>query len=105
VCNKINQDNYSSEYLNQGTGDEVRVKVRHTKENPGADGRRLDRHNVEITHTVFAVPDTSPEFRRVVSTTIRNFPDDTVADAVDVLEASSYYLDSTIGTSLIGWES
>jgi hypothetical protein len=41
----------------------------------------------------------------VVSTTIRNFPDDTVADAVDVLEASSYYLDSAIGTSLIGWES
>jgi hypothetical protein len=105
VCNKINQYNYSSEYLNQGTGDEVRVKVRHTKENPGSDGRKLDRHNVEITQTVYAVPDTSPEYRRVVSYTVRNFPDDTAADVVDVGEAMSYIMDDTLLTGLNGWES
>lgn len=105
VCNKINQDNYSAEYLNRNATDEVRVKVRHTTENPGSDGRKLDRHNVEITQTVYAVPDTSPEYRRVVSYTVRNFPDDTAADVVDVGEAMSYIMDDTLLTGLNGWES
>jgi hypothetical protein len=105
VCNKINQDNYSAEYLHRNATDEVRVKVRHTTENPGSDGRKLDRHNVEITQTVYAVPDTSPEYRRVVSYTVRNFPDDTAADVVDVGEAMSYVMDDTLLTGLNGWES
>jgi hypothetical protein len=105
VCNKINQDNFTAEYLNRGTGDEVRVKVRHSRENPKADGRRLDRHNVEITHTVYAVADTSPEYTRVTSTTIRNYPDDDSADVSDLAEASSYLLDETLILKLVGWES
>jgi hypothetical protein len=105
VCNKINQDNYASEYLYRDADEEVNVKVRHSKENPQADGRYFDRHNLEIKHTVFAVADTSPEYVRIVSTTIRHFKADDPADVSDVVEASSYYLDETQALKIIGWES
>lgn len=71
---KINQDGYSSEYLLKETLSEFRVKIRHTKTNP-RNGTPHDRHNVEITETVYAT-DTADEFQRKAYFVIEQTPND-----------------------------
>jgi hypothetical protein len=61
---KINQDQYSSEYYLRETLQELTMKIRHTKTSPKDGSLAADRHNVEITQTVFAVVGTSPEYTR-----------------------------------------
>lgn len=71
---KINTPAYASEYLYKDTTEEYRLKVRHSETNVG-----FDRHNVEVTHTVWATP-TTPEIVRksyIVAELAPN--DDTVA--------------------------
>ncbi|DAD52253.1 coat protein [ssRNA phage SRR6960507_12] len=52
---RINQDSYGSEYYLEETSQSFRVKIRHSKETPRKDGVQYDRHNVELTQTIFAV--------------------------------------------------
>lgn len=58
---RINNDNYTSEYLLTDTTEEYRVKIRHSKEGTQTNGIQFDRHNVELTHTIYGTggdPDT-----------------------------------------------
>jgi hypothetical protein len=73
--NRINQDGYGSEYLLREATQEFRAKVRHSKEGVQADGTQFDRHNVELTQTVYAT-DTTPKITRVVYTVLRCTYDD-----------------------------
>lgn len=105
VCSKINQDAFSAEYLNRLTTDEIRVKVRHTKESAkSGELYPLERHNVLVTQRVFATPTTTEKFREV-SFTIRARPDDLVADVTNVGKAQAFYLTGTILDKLYAWES
>lgn len=104
VCSKINQDAYSSEYLNRNATDEVRVKVRHSRENAKlGELYPVERHNVLITQTVFSTPTTDEKFREV-SYTIRNRANDAVASVTDVGEAANFYLGSSVLDKLFVWE-
>lgn len=69
--NRINQDNYSSEYLLRETTGAYGLKVRHSKEAKAVRGEPMDRHNVELSYTFYG---TSPDdgYTVFVSTTIRN---------------------------------
>jgi len=58
--NKINQDNYGSEFLLRESLIEYRAKVRHSKSKPDASGVVYERHNCEVVATTFAT-DTVPE--------------------------------------------
>lgn len=106
VCNLINQDAYSSEYLNRSATDEVRVKVRHQQESakPG-ELYRMERHNILFTQVVFATPTATEKFREV-SFTIRNRADDTAADVVNLAEAMSFWTVKANANNekLIAWE-
>lgn len=53
---RINQDGYSSEYrLREATG-EFSLKIRNTSYNDKTrSGLRVDRHNVELKETIYAV--------------------------------------------------
>jgi len=105
VCNKINQDAYSAEYVNRVSTDEIRVKVRHQKESAKkGELYPIERHNVTITQMVFATPTTTEKYREI-SFTIRNRPDDTLVDVTNLGEAMSYYLTDTILDKLYAWES
>lgn len=104
VLNKINQDNYSSEYLNRISTDEVRMRVRHTKESPKNGAIALDRHNVEITQTIFATL-TEPEAIRQFYFVFRATPGDTESEVVDVAEGAVLWADSANLVKLLGWES
>lgn len=106
VLNKINQDNYSAEYLGrEATGlYEVRLRVRHTKETAKAGSLALDRHNVELTQTVFATVD-APEYVRQFYFVMRAAPSDTEALVIDLAEAVVFLSDATFLGKIVGWQS
>jgi len=105
VCSKINQDGYSAEYLNRISTDEIRVKIRHSKESPkNGETYQVERHNVLVTQVVFPTL-TSPERFREVSFTQRNRPDDAVLDITNLGEGITFFLTDTNLDKLYLWES
>lgn len=58
---KINQDKYQSEYYLRETLAEYRMLIRHSQPGVPAGSLSVDRHNVEISQTTFAVANTTPE--------------------------------------------
>lgn len=105
VCNKINQDSYSAEYIARSSTDEIRVKIRHQKESMKAGQTyAIERHNVLVTQTVFATPTTSEKFREV-SFTLRNRPDDTLVDITNLGEGLVFFLTDANLDKLFAWES
>lgn len=50
---RINQDNYSSEYFKRDATQEFRLRIRHTNESVRPGQRPYERHNVELTRTVY----------------------------------------------------
>lgn len=101
---KINQDNYSSEYLYRTSTEEYRVRVRHSKTGASSTRESYDRHNFEATHTTFAAGDVA-EYHVKFYFVIECKPGNTsvvLADGVcDLAIATS---DALI-TQLLGWES
>lgn len=104
TCVKINQDNYSSEYLFRNSTSQVRCRIRHSTTKATANRPAYDRHNFEVLQTVFAAGDVA-EYERKFYFVIEHKPGDTsvvVADSVaDLAIASS----NAFLVSLMGWES
>lgn len=99
---KINQDQYSSEYLFKDSTQSISLKIRHTKTKPAAGAK--DRHNVELVQTVFATSEAAEIVRKVyVVIEIANSDLDTyLATAMaDFLKLTS----PAVLTKLNGWES
>jgi hypothetical protein len=102
----INQDGYSSEYYLDDTTVTYRAKVRHTTDNVKAGTQAYDRHTVTFTRYLKPVGDT-PGSQSEISFTIRNDPNGTNSDIIDVSEAMSFYMVKAggIATKLLGFES
>lgn len=99
---KINQDAYGSEYFLRESTQELRVRIRHSRETPKAGELALERHNFEITQTIFGTAGAADKVRQVYLV-LRATKSDTLADVVDLGEALSYYMDGTHYGDLIGW--
>lgn len=105
VLNRINQDNYGSEYYLRSTTEEYRVKIRHSKESPLADGRQFDRHNVEVSYVLFATT-TTPEVRRYDSFTNRTLGSDDITVAGYLFAGfATYMTNATVQSDLLTWQS
>jgi len=78
---RINQDNYSSEYLARSSSGEQRLKIRNTSYVDKTSKLAFDRHNVELTITVFA-SGANPSFRRKAYFVIENQVGDTLTDPI-----------------------
>ncbi|UJQ85816.1 MAG: putative coat protein [Garnievirus montiscola] len=105
VLNRINQDNYGSEYYLRSTLDEYRVRIRHTKLTPNVDGKVPDSHNIEVTHTVFATS-TVPAIVRQAYIVVRIFGDDDLTLAGYLLAAATtYFNNGTVQSDLLTWQS
>lgn len=79
TLNKINQDNYSSEYLFRNTTLQYRLRIRHTETSAGK-----ERHNLEAVKTTFGVdgaPDVESKFYFVIEHELGDDPTE-VVDAV-----------------------
>jgi hypothetical protein len=104
VLNRINQDNYGSEFYLRSSTEEYRLKIRHSKEAVQADGRWFDRHNIELTHTVFAVG-AAPAITRIASSTFRVLNNDDLTPAGYLTAALIDYVDSgTVQADLLTYQ-
>lgn len=54
AMNRINSDNFASEYFLRNTLDEFRLKIRHSNYVDKTSKKIIDRHNVEFVQTVYA---------------------------------------------------
>lgn len=103
----INQDGYSSEYFLDDTLVQYRAKVRHSKDNVKAGTQAFDRHTV--TFQRYLKPTEIAPLGRLTEVifTIRNDPNETAADVIDMAEAMSFYTVKAGGihAKLLGWES
>lgn len=105
TLNRVNQDNYGSEYLLRETLQEFRIKIRHSKEKPNAAGVVNDRHNIEVTQTVFAVAGVSPEIVRKNYVVMTNPYNDNLTTAGYLIDAFVNYIDSaTVQSDLLTWQ-
>lgn len=101
---KINQDGYSSEYYLREVTQEFRMKIRHTRDRPAKDGTVVDRHNVELTQTVYATSTTPEVIRRSYTVITNRYNDD--ATAVGYLQtALNGFLTPANLAKIANWES
>lgn len=79
---KINQDAYSSEYLLRESTKETRLRIRNTSYLDKARKVMIDRHNVELTETIFPVAPATLSTIRKVYFVVENQQGDTLTDPV-----------------------
>lgn len=101
---RINMDNFGSEYLYSGTTFELRLKIRNSKEGVKAGVTQVDRHNVELTQTVYPTTDT-PQIVRQAYMVIRNGFSDDKALVQDVGEALVDFMTDAHLLDVITWQS
>lgn len=87
VLNRINEGDYSSEYLLRLTTEEYRLFIRNSsvndKKRPGA---IMDQHNVELIHTIYPVaPATLSTVRRCFATFLNQQGDSLTEPLQDAL--------------------
>jgi len=97
VLQKINQDKYSSEYLLRSSTEEYRLFIRNTSYLDKKRGVTIDRHNVELRHTVFPVAPATLSIIRKVYFVVENQQGDTLTDPV--LEAAGLFVWATASTN------
>jgi len=104
TLNKINQDGYASEYFLRTSVHEITMCIRHSKTKAAAGKPSNDRHNVELTQTIFATP-TTVERKRKVYVVIEQTPDDT---AILLGQALAIWLEQPAWANALGlmqWQS
>lgn len=97
----VSQDGYNTEYYLRGTTDEFRVKIRHATENKKADGTVMQRHNVEMTRTIFGVGD-NPDTVQQVYLVVRNSSRDSAVEIGYLGKALSLLMVEARYSDLVG---
>jgi hypothetical protein len=106
ILNRVNQDGYGSEYfLRESTGS-FRLKLRNsTYSDKSRSGVKVDRHNIELVETVFAVaPSTIPLVRKYYSVLENDQTDTVVASAKFGAGVTAFQTEANL-TKLLNWES
>jgi hypothetical protein len=102
TLNQITEGNNSSEYLYRDSYQEIRMKIRHSKEKAIGNAVPLDRHNVELTVRTFPTADHPLGKIESAYTVIRSDPNSNGAAAVLLNNALAAYTTAHAG-SLVGW--
>lgn len=102
---RIRQDQYSSEYMLRTALDEYRMNIRNTSRSDGKRGVNIDRHNVEIIHTVFPVSPSTTAVVRKVYAVIENQQGDTLTDPAKLAVGLFAFLTEANITKLLNFES
>ncbi len=103
----INQDGYGAEYYLDDTTVTYRAKVRHSRDNVKAGTQPFDRHSVTFSRFVKPTEAIPLGSLSEITFTIRNDPNGTSSDIIDLAEAMSFYTVKAggINAKLLGWES
>lgn len=101
---KINQDNYGSEYYLRSATDEYRVRIRHSEEAAQKNGTKFDRHNVELTFTVFSTVVGVPDDVLQVYAVLRNPSGGNVTTLGHLQVGLNTLLSASMVSDLAGWQ-
>jgi hypothetical protein len=104
TLNRINQDQYGSEYLFRNSTDEYRVRVKHVQQKAKGVLPKRERHTFELSQVTFATDTTEERLRKCYFALEQDFNDlnTTIPQAAaDALLATSNEL---IG-ELFAWQS
>lgn len=101
---KINQDNYGSEYFLKESTQEFRIKIRHSREAPQKSGVQLERHNVELTQTIYSTEPGEPDKVLQTYVVVRNAADADLTKLGYLQGALNALMDATMVSDLAGWQ-
>jgi len=106
VMVRVNQDGYSSEYRLKETDGEFRLRLRNSSYvDKTRGGQVVNRHNVELIHTVYAVaPATFPYIRKTYAV-FEDDRGDTIATCAKEVVGTLALLTEANVTKLENWES
>lgn len=105
VTSRIKEADYASEYLKKRTSDEIRVRIKHSKDAVKAGTQLFDRHNVTFEQYVYPTEAKPLGILRQATLIIRNDPTDDEAAVTDLAEALMFWASDANLTKLYGWES
>lgn len=105
VASRIKEADYASEYLKKRTNDEIRVRIKHSKDAVKAGTQLFDRHNVTFEQYVYPTEAKPLGVLRQATLIIRNDPTDDEAAVTDLAEALMFWASDANLTKLYGWES
>lgn len=101
---RINQDGYGSEYYVEETTQSFRVRIRHSKSTSKTSlASAVQRHNVELTHTVFGVSGAADSVRKTY-TVIEHDSSGPAVDLGYLQTAMNALLVSAFVSDLRGWQ-
>lgn len=102
---RINQDRYSSEYSLRTATEEFRMFIRNSSRIDKKRALRVDRHNVELTHTLFPVAPATRSYVRKAYVVFENEEGDSLTDPQYVTSALLSFLTAANITKLMNLES
>lgn len=105
VLTRINQDGYSSEYFLRETTAEYRLRLRNTSYVDKTREKRVDRHNVEFTQTIYPVAPAIVSTIRKVYNVFEIDQGDVIADGVHHAVGLMAFSTNANLTKLANWES
>lgn len=70
VLNRVNQDNYGSEYKLATSTDSWKLLIRHSTDSVDSDGVTMERHNMYLEHITFPTS-TTPIYKESLTWTMR----------------------------------
>lgn len=91
VLNRINQDNYGSEYSLLSDTESWNLKIRHATDSPDADGMTMFRHNMYLEHVTYATS-TDPMTKETLTWTMRAGKFDGISELEYVAKGLLAYL-------------
>jgi len=106
VLNRINQDSYGSEYLLRESLQEFRVKIRHSqvKANVTLGTVARDRHNFELTQTVFSTVTDKEIIRKTYSVYECPYNDNLTTMGYLTAAFLAYSASGTVQADLLTWQ-
>lgn len=91
VLNRVNQDNYGSEYQYSGATSAIVMKIRHSTDSVDSDGIQMKRHNVYIERIIYPTPTTLLQ-KQSWTVTIRGGSLESASLAADLAKAADTWL-------------
>jgi hypothetical protein len=105
VLNRINQDNYGSEYALLDPTEEYRIKIRHSRAKGTKSATSGDRHNIEVTHVIYGTSP-APDVTRKAYIVLTNESSDNKTSVEYLADAFLVYLASgTVIGDTLTWQS
>jgi hypothetical protein len=105
VLTKINQDGYSSEYLLREATGSFRLKLRNSQYTDKVRGIKVDRHNIELIETVYAVAPATIDVTRKYYSVLENDTIDSNTSVSKFAAGVTAFQTEANFVKLLNWES